>query len=167
MDQFCQSLCMIELIPVTAEAFEQVLKKSIQGFADEAVAVGRWPVTDAFVHAKQIIEDELPDGMYTEHHEFFHICDSNEQRQVGHLWLETTFQDNLPTLFVSDIEIESPYRRKGYAEATFKALELLAKNRNINRICLHVFQPNKAAQTLYQKLGFHVTGMSMLKNLND
>ena len=157
---------MIEFVPVTEEDFPAIVKQTIQGFADECITAGRWTAAEAYDHAKQMIEADLPAGLNTPGQLFFHLVTTESQQKVGYLWLEIMLKDNLPTIFISDIEIKPRYRRQGYAESTFKAIEQFANQQNINRICLHVFRQNTAAQALYQKLGFQVTGLNLLKNLS-
>ncbi len=156
---------MIELMAVKTTEFRALLNKSIQGFADECVSAGRWSEVDAYQQAQVVIEGDLPEGLETPGNLFFHLFDTNTDQKVGYLWLEIMTKDNLPTVFIADIEIESVFRRKGLASQTMLAIEQLAAEKGIERICLHVFKHNEAAQALYKKLGFHVTGYNMLKNL--
>ena len=156
---------MIELLAVTEPEFPAVLQQTIQGFADECVAAGRWGITDAYDHAKNVIESDLPEGLKTPGNLFFHLVATSNLQKVGYLWLEILVKDNLPTVFIADIEISAGFRRLGYASESFAAVEQLAKDKGISRVCLHVFKHNEAAQALYKKLGFKTTGLNMLKNL--
>jgi len=75
-------------------------------------------------------------------HLFFNLIATETQQKVGYLWLEIMDKDNLPTVFISDIEIKPEFRRQGHAESTFKVIEQFANSQNIKRICLHVFRHN-------------------------
>ncbi len=156
---------MIELTPVTEQEFPEILQRSIQGFGQECVAVGRWEESEAYEQAKTIIEGDLPEGLNTPGNLFFHLVETQAQKNVGYLWLEILVKDNLPTVFIADIEIFKNFRRQGYASEAFKAVERLAKEKGIGRVCLHVFKHNEGALALYEKLGFKITGLNMLKNL--
>ena len=156
---------MIELQPVTEQEFPALVAKSIQGYADEGVAAGRWTAKTAYGHAKHIIDNDLPLGLHTPGHMLFHLISTDDKTTVGYTWLELMVKDDLPTLFVADIEIESKFRRQGFAVAAFTVIEKLAVERGIDRVCLHVFKHNEAAQTLYRKLGFSISGLNMQKKL--
>ncbi len=156
----------MELVPLTTTEFPSFLKRTIQGFADECVDVGRWQVDEALAHSKKLVEADLPQGLETPNHHIFNLYDQAQKEIVGYVWLEVMTKDDLPTVFINDIEINTMHRRKGYASKAFELVELFAKENDINRVALHVFKSNTAAQALYQKLGFQVTGLNMLKNLD-
>lgn len=155
----------MELKPLTHSGFAAFMNRTIQGFADECVDVGRWSEEEAYGHSKNLIDAELPQGIETPKHYFFQLFDDEQQAEVGYVWLEFMTKDDLPTVFINDIEINTNQRRKGYATKAFELVEQFAQENNINRVALHVFKTNTAAQALYQKLGFQVTGLNMLKNI--
>lgn len=67
--------------------------------------------------------------------------------------------------FIFDLEIDERHRRKGYATAAMLALEEKARSWGLARLGLHVFANNAAATSLYESLGFFMTGRFMTKEL--
>jgi ribosomal protein S18 acetylase RimI-like enzyme len=70
-----------------------------------------------------------------------------------------------PHAFVYNIEVYPDFRRRGYAEAAMKELEVVARRMGAETIRLHVFGHNAAARPLYVKLGYEPTNIVMAKSL--
>jgi ribosomal protein S18 acetylase RimI-like enzyme len=67
--------------------------------------------------------------------------------------------------FIYDFSIHPPYRRKGYGAQALRAVEVKARALGLESIGLHVFGHNRAAQALYEKLGYEVTNINMSKRM--
>jgi ribosomal protein S18 acetylase RimI-like enzyme len=67
--------------------------------------------------------------------------------------------------FIYDIIIFEEYRRRGYGEATMLAVEEKVREQGLNSIALHVFGHNHAAKTLYEKIGYEITDINMMKKV--
>ncbi|MFN8373752.1 MAG: GNAT family N-acetyltransferase [Anaerolineae bacterium] len=65
------------------------------------------------------------------------------------------------------IIIDEPYRRRGYGTQTMQAIEAKAREFGAARIGPHVFSHNQGAKTLYEKMGFNLTGYNMNKPLKS
>ena len=107
----------------------------------------------------------LPQGLDTPDNYPFEINAGDDGACVGYIWFAVVEKNGLRSAFVYDIEIKPEFRRKGYAEATFNALEPLVLKLGLSSIGLHVFSQNIGAQTSYRKLGYGVTSVNMLKHL--
>src|SRR5205085_5498869 len=73
---------------------------------------------------------------------------------VGHLWLVERRDVFEPTLSVYDIDVDEPYRRRGYGKAAMVFAEEEARRRGLTRIALRVGACNDVARNLYRSLGF-------------
>jgi ribosomal protein S18 acetylase RimI-like enzyme len=82
---------------------------------------------------------------------------------VGHLWLVERRDDFEPTLSVYDIDIDEPYRGRGYGKAAMVFAEEEARRRGLTRIALHVGARNDVARNLYRSLGFEENEIAMSK----
>ena len=82
---------------------------------------------------------------------------------VGHLWLVERRDDFEPTLSVYDIDIDEPYRGRGYGKEAMVFAEEEARRRGLTRIALHVGARNDVARNLYRSLGFEENDVAMSK----
>jgi len=82
---------------------------------------------------------------------------------VGHLWLVERRDDFEPTLSVYDIDIDEPYRGRGYGKEAMVFAEEEARRRGLARIALHVGARNDVARKLYRSLGFEENDVAMSK----
>lgn len=82
---------------------------------------------------------------------------------VGHLWLVERRDAYEPTLVVYDIDVDEPYRGRGYGKAAMVFVEEEARRRGLARIALHVGGRNDVARNLYRSLGFEENEVAMSK----
>ena len=82
---------------------------------------------------------------------------------VGHLWLVERRDAYAPTLSVYDIDVDEPYRGRGYGKAAMVFAEEQARRRGLTRIALHVGARNDVARNLYRSLGFRENDVAMSK----
>ena len=86
-----------------------------------------------------------------------------DRRQVGHLWLVERRDEHEPTLVVYDVDIDEPYRGRGYGKAAMLFAEEEARRRGLARIRLNVGARNTVARNLYRSLGFEENTVAMSK----
>ncbi len=96
----------------------------------------------------------------------FEIKTDANGHSVGYIWFAVVEKNGLKSAFIYDVEIKPEYRRQGFARAAFEQLEIKVLELGLTNIGLHVFAHNLEAQSLYSKLGYSVTGINMLKNLD-
>jgi ribosomal protein S18 acetylase RimI-like enzyme len=157
---------MTELVPMRPEVYSEYLITSVAGYAEENVSSGRWPAEGAVARSQIEFQELLPQGLATPDHYLFEIRDSASGPTVGYIWFAAEVRHGFRGAFVYDVEIKKEYRRLGHALRAFRALETHAAALGLATIGLHVFGQNAGAQALYQKLGYAVTGMNMLKKLD-
>jgi len=66
---------------------------------------------------------------------------------------------------VFDIFIKPTERRRGYAAAALRAMEKVARDESVSRVCLNVFEHNVKATRFYKKNGFRVASHGLMKSL--
>ena len=82
---------------------------------------------------------------------------------VGHLWLVERRDAYEPTLVVYDIDVDEPFRGRGYGKAAMVFTEEEARRRGLTRVALHVGARNDVARNLYRSLGFEENEVVMSK----
>lgn len=58
------------------------------------------------------------------------------------------------SLYISQIHVMEPHRRKGIATQLIKQIENVAKEKSLQSLCLIVDKKNSGAMALYEKEGF-------------
>jgi ribosomal protein S18 acetylase RimI-like enzyme len=160
-----EEIAMAALVPMSAAAYRDYVEAAVSGYAEENVASGRWPEAGALARARADLEESLPQGLDTPDNYLFEIRDADSGVAVCFLCFAIHEKHGLRTAFVFDIEVKAEFRRRGYATAALVELEPLVRDLGLSGIGLHVFGRNTAAQALYGKLGYAVTGLNMLKPL--
>ena len=81
------------------------------------------------------------------------------------IWLAVIPHFGRPSAFIYDLRIFDAFQRRGYGMQAMLAVEHEAQALGMERIGLHVFGHNSAAQALYLKLGYTITNVNMVKHL--
>ncbi|HVU10829.1 MAG TPA: GNAT family N-acetyltransferase [Phototrophicaceae bacterium] len=155
---------MVQLVPMTEADFVWYREHLAVAYAQNQVDAGEWEPASALQQSKDVLDRLLPDGLATKDHLLFLVM-ADTPDPVGQLWvsLKRGFD---ASAFILDIEIDAPYQRRGYGEQTLQALEALLKPQGIFKIGLHVHAHNAGARHLYEKMGYGVIGLDMLKRLD-
>jgi ribosomal protein S18 acetylase RimI-like enzyme len=155
---------MTLLTPMRAEVFAAYLDSSVAGYAQDNIDAGRWPAEGAVERSRADFDDSLPQGLATPDNYLFEIQDGALGATVG--WFAVVVKHGLRSAFVYDLEVKSEYRRQGHAKRAFEALEARVTTLGLTSIGLHVFGHNPGAQSLYSQLGYTVTGINMIKQID-
>lgn len=158
---------MTILAPMRPEIYDAYREAAIAGYAEDNVSSGRWPREDALQRSRASFESLLPQGLATPDHYLFEIKAATAGPTVGFLWFAVEERYGARSAYVYDIGIHAESRRQGHATCAFEALERLVGELGLSSIGLHVFGNNPGAQALYAKLGYRVTGLNMVKHLNE
>ena len=67
--------------------------------------------------------------------------------------------------FIYDFSIREDLGRKGYGRKVMERVEETVQEMGIDTVGLHVFGYKHAARTLYEKMGYQITGIGMTKTL--
>jgi RimJ/RimL family protein N-acetyltransferase len=156
---------MVQLVPMKPVEFEAFLAQDILEYAQENIRAGYWTPEEAAEKARAAHERFLPQGMGTPDHYFFTIRVVEEQQAVGVVWFAIRRESAAPSGFIYDLFIDEPHRGKGFATQAMLALEEKAKALGLQALYLHVFAQNQTARALYDKLGYQVTSLNMVKKL--
>lgn len=148
-------------------SFANYRETAVRGYAEDNVASGRWPEEGALQRSYADFDGSLPLGLDTPDNYLYEITDEATHTAVGVLWFAAVVKNGIRSAFVYDLEVASAHRRRGHARAAFQALEPLVKALGLSSIGLHVFGHNPGARALYESLGYGVTGINMLKHLQD
>lgn len=155
---------MIQLVPMSISDFEIYLNESIQSYADEKIRAGNWSEAEGLELSRQEFAQLLPDGVATPDN-YLYTLENEDEEVVGILWVAKRIWGGRLVAFVYDVAIKEDYRRRGYAQQAFLALEDAMREKGMVEIALHVFGHNHAARALYEKLGYTITNINMSKQL--
>ena len=156
---------MIRLDPMTHADLGPFEEHDILEYAAEQTRGGFWSEAEAIERSRQEHKKLLPDGLATKNHFLYTIQDADQGRAVGALWLMVNLDSPRPSGFILDLEIDEPYRRKGYGRAAMLELERLARGMGLRQLGLNVFAHNAGARALYESLGYGLGSLNMLKDL--
>lgn len=151
---------MIKLEPIQQEEFERFLEREIRGYAEDHVRNGNWPAEGALERSRKEFEHYLPEGIHSQDQYIYSIIDESENK-IGVLWVQVKDQK----AFIFDFVIDEAFRGRGYGKQALAAMDEKLKSMNTESVALHVFGDNIAAQELYKKVGFQITGIHMKKTL--
>jgi len=153
------------LEPMTPVEYEAYLPAAIAEYAADRIAAGNWSEAEALSRAQREFADLLPQGVATPNQHLFTIRDAARAQAVGVIWLGVMSHFGQPSAFIYDLRIFDDFQRRGYGMQAMLAVEREAQALGMNRIGLHVFGHNSAAQALYLKLGYTITNINMAKHL--
>lgn len=154
---------MVELVPMAEAEFRAFRTWLVRDYAREGVRFGRWTEAEAVARSEKDIDALLPDGSASPEQYLRTLRAVASGPTVGTLWYARRPTAIGTELFVYWIGIEPEFRRKGYAQAAFAALEEEARRLGAVRIGLHVFGDNAPALALYARLGFHPVSVQMAR----
>jgi ribosomal protein S18 acetylase RimI-like enzyme len=160
---------MTTLAPMSPLSFARYLESAPASYAQDNIAVNRWPALNAVQRARDDLAAALPLGLATPHNHLYDVMSEpsadGEADVVGMLWLAYEMKHGIRIAYVYDIDIYPQYRRRGHARRAFAEMEIVTRDQCVERIDLHVFTHNPAAQSLYRSLGYGVTGVNMSKTV--
>ena len=151
---------MVKLEPIQQEDFERFLEREIRSYAEDHVRNGNWSPEGALERSRKEFEHYLPDGIHSQDQYLYSIFDESGDK-IGVLWVQVKDQK----AFIFDFVIEEAFRGKGYGKQALAAMDEKLKSMDVESVGLHVFGDNIAAQELYKKTGFQITGIQMKKTL--
>ena len=146
----------LQLRPMEDEEFVAWLPLLQEEYAEDLARDYGMSADRARARAVAEIDGHRPDG-----HSVF-VIEVDDER-VGHLWLAERRDAYEPTLSVYDIDVDEPYRGRGYGKAAMVFAEEEARRRGLTRIAVHVGARNDVARNLYRSLGFEENEIAMSK----
>lgn len=145
--------------PMQESEFEYWMNLAQADYAEDLMVNHLYRKEKAVLEALKLHHDTLPQGMNTQHHHF-RIFERDNQT-VGYLWF--TLKDN--DAFLMDIMLLPESQGKGVGKQLMQTFidELAASG--AQELELRVSPNNQRALSLYNKLGFRVTGFDMSLSL--
>jgi RimJ/RimL family protein N-acetyltransferase len=156
---------MIELAEMPRERFVGYRDHLVRDYAQEKVLAGVWSPDEAPCRAAEDVDGLLPEGTNTEGHCLYLLRDRTTAQEVGVVWIAVRNSDVGRSVWVYDIQVHEPFRRRGHATQALRAIESRAKVLGADRVELHVFGHNCAARELYEKIGYEPTSLIMRRRL--
>ena len=157
---------MIRLVPMLESELNAYLEKSIPNYAADNVEAGYWSEEEALEKSRKVFNDLLPEGVKSKGQHLFQVENVETNERVGIIWLNARTDVPRPSGFIYDIEMGEKFRGKGYGKQTMLAIEEKARELGLKSIGLHVFAHNAVAKGLYEKIGYEVTSLNMVKELD-
>ncbi|HHU55332.1 MAG TPA: GNAT family N-acetyltransferase [Acholeplasmataceae bacterium] len=152
---------MIKLQEMTHISFKAYSDKAIDKIAREYVLAGYLSEDNAFLYTKKLFEDLLPNGINTQNQFLYDIIDE-DKNAIGMIWYMVRPNGEG---FICDFIINEQYRGKGYGKKALELVESNAREKGIKKMLLHVFNHNKVAIALYEKMGYSPYSIQMAKEL--
>ena len=158
---------MIELVQMPRERFVAYRENLVREYAAEKVRAGVWSPEEAPHRAEAGTDELLPEGTDTEGHYLYFLRDRTWGEDVGVVWLAVQDSGVGRSVWIYDIEIHEPLRRKGHGTRALRAVERRASELGAEKLELHVFGHNSGARALYETSGFIPTSIVMSKRLDE
>ena len=155
----------ITLDPMSLEEFETFKERTIRNYADENIKAGYWLSSEAIGRSIEAHQKLLPEGISTEGHHLFMARDIKSKETVGYIWLNIEKNVAIPSGFIFALFIYEQFRGRGYGAAMMKEMEAKASELGLRRLMLHVFAQNPVAIHLYEKSGYCVTSLNMMREI--
>lgn len=155
---------MISLRSMTADEFTAYRRVFIEEYARDLSANHGYDIERGTRNAVASIDGYLPHGMATPNSQLYCIeadeRESNRARPVaGYVWIGCKDE----AAFIYDFYILPAWRRQGLGFGALARLDALLADQGVTELGLRVAADNPAAQALYDKFGFKVTGVNMAK----
>ena len=154
---------MSKLVPMTQPEYDAYIERLIPEYASDNVRAGHWSEEEALEKSRKQTESLLSQGLQTKDHYLYTLFDGD--KAVGVIWLRAELDRHVKSGFIFDVEIKEEFRGKGYGKQVMLLIEEKARELGIKRMGLHVFAYNDVAKNLYERIGYKVSSLNMLKDL--
>jgi ribosomal protein S18 acetylase RimI-like enzyme len=158
---------MVQLEPMTETQFRSYLDTAVEDYAQAHLKSGDCAPKDALRLAQEDYQELLPDGLQSKNQFLFSIHDDAPDKNeiIGMVWFAVKDGRAGRSAFIYDLGIREDLRRKGYGRKVMERVEERVREMGIGKVGLNVFGYNQAARTLYEKMGYQITGIGMIKTL--
>jgi RimJ/RimL family protein N-acetyltransferase len=160
--QGIDNISLVELDDAPYRAYRDHL---VRDYAADKVRAGAWSESEAQIRAAKDVDGLLPEGPATQGHFLYSVREDAADAEVGTVWFALRDSGVRMYVWIYDIIINENFRRRGYASRTLELVEARAKELGAKSVELHVFGHNQGAQTLYEKVGYSVTSITMAKQV--
>jgi ribosomal protein S18 acetylase RimI-like enzyme len=157
---------MVRLVPMSEAEFQAYLEHAIADYAQAHLKAGDCDESDALTLAKADYEDLLPEGRSTKGQHLYTLYADGEAGAVGMLWFASRERRGKNSAYIYDFQVRPELRGKGYGKAALVVLDAMLLGMGIRRVSLNVFGWNLGAKALYERHGFTVSAIGMVKDLD-
>lgn len=153
---------MITLRDMNEEEFVCYRSLFINEYARDLQANRGYVPEKARIKATESIDTVLTEGVATPANQLWCIRQPDETEEViGYLWLSIT----AASAWISDFFIYFNWRSRGLGSLALSEMKSLLTEMGIHEVGLRIAPDNASARALYEKKGFHITGINMSQNL--
>lgn len=144
----------ISLRKMSPKEYDAFCAYSAKNYALDLQRNHSLPEDEALAQALGELREELPLGTETPDHSLMMIRDQCTDEPVGFIWYLYEWTEGVRQVFLSDLLIYEPYRRKGFATAALAEMERLSRRDGCGESILFVFGHNSPGLNLYTKAGY-------------
>jgi GNAT superfamily N-acetyltransferase len=155
----------IRLRPLRDDELPEFIEASRAGYVQGMVAHARMPADFAQGKAEHDLDEYFGRRSIPEGHSLYWIEDEGSQR-VGRLWFAERQSHRIgKRAWLYELEIDEPFRGRGYGTRGMVLLEEEVRRRGIAEIALNVWGGNETARSLYRSQGYFERAVEMAKEL--
>jgi ribosomal protein S18 acetylase RimI-like enzyme len=138
--------------PISLE-IKQIQKSFYAFAADQSVQAGKFTNDET---AKKYAKKELDELVQDKENSIFYYYITSLDGEVQYGYLIVYFYEEFTAAVLYGLYIEEKYRGCGIGTETLQHLETYSKERGVRDICLNVYDFNKLALGLYEKMGYEI-----------
>ncbi|KAI3518108.1 hypothetical protein L1887_06499 [Cichorium endivia] len=119
-----------------------------------------WP-TEEKIKRKEMTS---PEALYIFVHNVENITDNSKESMIGFVQYRFTIEEEIPVLYVYELQLESSYQGKGLGRFLMLLIELIARKNGMGAVVLTVQKKNTSAMKFYlNKLRYNISAISPSK----
>jgi RimJ/RimL family protein N-acetyltransferase len=155
----------VRLVELGDAPYHEYRRDLVRDYAADKVRAGAWSQAEAESRATRDVDGLLPEGPATQGHFLYSVRDDSTGTKVGTVWFALRNSGVGRSVWIYDIIINEDFRRRGYASRTLELVEDRAKELGAKSVELLVFGHNHGARSLYEKMGYNETSITMAKQV--
>jgi mycothiol synthase len=124
----------------------------VAGYAEAITTSRGLTAAEAVAEAERDVTERLPRGPATKGQLIRKAL--RDGTEVGWIWVSLPGTTMPEMAWISDVEVDPPFRSRGYAGTIITAAEAELSELGVPRIGLNVFGDNHTARRLYERLGY-------------
>ncbi len=154
---------MIRLQAMSDEEVEAFLPLLIEDYAQDIAGSAAIPIDEARDDADTEFATLLSQGRNTPGYAFDLVLNEESSEPIGCVWWSMNPQKKRG--FLITVYVLEAHRGRGFGRAIIKHVDDALRGLGATHIVLNVFARNTVARALYEKDGYAVTNMFMVKQL--
>jgi GNAT superfamily N-acetyltransferase len=134
---------------MTEKEFSVYKILSLENYARAIAKNYKRPIDEVRIEAKKQTRQLLKDGVSTRGHHLFNVIETKRGITIGHVWLNV--EKDKSRAFLYDIQVNKPYRGKGYGRETLRLNPKGTEKNGYIAIGLACFRGQSPCSELVQK----------------